>query len=67
MDIQALLDSVPTPGRGSTWPPAGQFAWRYTLVFLRERPVPRGTRRPGAERLQIRAPATPDEAPDGWA
>ena len=48
MDIQSLLDSIPTPSESDM---AGrrQFARRYTLVFLREGP----SDKPGDESLQL--------------
>jgi len=40
MDIQSLLDGIPTPG-ADVMAGRRQFARRYTLVFLRQGPAPR--------------------------
>lgn len=40
MDIQSLLDSIPTPSTADM-ASRRQFARRYTLVFLRKRPAHR--------------------------
>ncbi len=40
MDIQALLDSIPTPS-ATDMASRRQFARRYTLVFLHRGPAPR--------------------------
>jgi uncharacterized protein YciI len=40
MDIQSLLDSIPTPS-AADMADRRQFARRYTLVFLRKGPAPR--------------------------
>ena len=41
MDIQSLLDSIPTPS-AADMASRRQFARRYTLVFLRKGPADRG-------------------------
>jgi uncharacterized protein YciI len=51
MDIQSLLDSIPTPG-AADMANRRQFARRYTLVFLRKGPVPRDDETRN-ERLQL--------------
>jgi uncharacterized protein YciI len=51
MDIQSLLDSIPTPG-AADMASRRQFARRYTLVFLRKGPVPRDDETRN-ERLQL--------------
>jgi uncharacterized protein YciI len=40
MDIQSLLDSIPTPS-ADDMAARRKFARRYTLVFLRQGPAPR--------------------------
>lgn len=49
MDIQALLDTVPLPSEAEM-ADRRQFARRYTLVFLRQGPVPEDDE---AARLQV--------------
>lgn len=51
MDIQALLDSVPTPSDADL-AARRQRARRYTLVFLRQGPAPRDDEA-RSQRLQI--------------
>lgn len=51
MDIQSLLDSVPTP-TAADMASRRQFARRYTLVFLRKGPAPRDDETRN-ERLQL--------------
>ena len=51
MDIQTLLDSVPTPS-AADMASRRQFARRYTLVFLRKGPAPRDDEARN-ERLQL--------------
>jgi uncharacterized protein YciI len=51
MDIQALLDSIPTPS-AADMDGRRQFAQRYTLVFLRKGPAPRDDEARN-ERLQL--------------
>ena len=51
MDIQSLLDSVPTPS-AADMANRRKFAQRYTLVFLRKGPAPRDDETRN-ERLQL--------------
>lgn len=51
MNIQSLLDSVPTPS-AADMASRRQFARRYTLVFLRKGPAPRDDETRN-ERLQL--------------
>jgi uncharacterized protein YciI len=51
MDIQSLLDSVPTPSAADL-ARRRQFARQYTLVFLRQGPAPREDESRN-ERLQL--------------
>jgi len=51
MDIQLLLDSVPTPS-AADMAARRQFAWRYKLVFLRGGLAPRNDEA-RSERLQL--------------
>lgn len=51
MDVQAFLDSIPTPS-AETMAGRRQFARYYTLVFLRRGPAPRDDEARN-ERLQL--------------
>ena len=51
MDIQSLLDSIPTLS-AADMSSRRQFAQRYTLVFLRKGPAPRDDKVRN-ERLQL--------------
>jgi uncharacterized protein YciI len=51
MDLQAVLDSIPTPS-AADMASRRQFAQRYTLVFLRKGPAPRDDEARN-ERLQL--------------
>lgn len=51
MDIQSLLDSIPTPD-ADVMAGRRQFARRYTLVFLRQGPAPRDDEA-GDERIHL--------------
>lgn len=51
MDIQSLLDSVPTPS-AADMASRRQFAQRYTLVFLRQGPAPQDNETSN-ERVQL--------------